>query len=402
MTCTEYPGATAPLSSRMILLFATLCAFAVANVYMTQPLLDQIALSLGERESRMGMIITAMQTGYALGLMLLVPLGDLINRKRLVTLMLLASSGLLLAASMASSLYGLSGMLSLVGAMAVVVQIIVAFAASLSVPEKRGQVTGIVTSGVVIGILLARLVSGFLAQWAGWRVAIMVSAGAMFLMAMLFIRTAPDERKQNPSQSYRQLMLSVFSLWREIPALRSRGILALLIFMNFSVLWSSLVFPLSHAPFNLTTAQIGLFGLAGIAGALAARQAGTLADRGHGQRVTGFALVLLLLSWMVMAWGGSSLIALTSGIILLDFAVQAVHVTSQSIIFATRPQATSRLVAAYMFFYSAGSAIGALLATRVWSQFGWTGVCLLGATISALALVYWLLIDRIRHSQTAD
>lgn len=402
MTCTEYPGATAPLSSRMILLFATLCAFAVANVYMTQPLLDQIALSLGERESRMGMIITATQTGYALGLMLLVPLGDLINRKRLVTLMLLASSGLLLAASMASSLYGLSGMLTLVGAMAVVVQIIVAFAASLSAPEKRGQVTGIVTSGVVIGILLARLVSGFLAQWAGWRVAIMVSAGAMFLMALLFIRTAPDERKQNPSQSYRQLMLSVFSLWREIPALRSRGILALLIFMNFSVLWTSLVFPLSYAPFNLTTAQIGLFGLAGIAGALAARQAGTLADRGHGQRVTGYALVLLLLSWMVMAWGGSSLIALTTGIILLDFAVQAVHVTSQSMIFATRPQATSRLVAAYMFFYSAGSAIGALLATRVWSQFGWTGVCLLGATISALALVYWLLIDRIRHSQTAD
>ncbi|WP_449545449.1 MFS transporter [Lelliottia amnigena] len=402
MTCTEYPGATAPLSSRMILLFATLCAFAVANVYMTQPLLDQIALSLGERESRMGMIITATQTGYALGLMLLVPLGDLINRKRLVTLMLLASSGLLLAASMASSLYGLSGMLTLVGAMAVVVQIIVAFAASLSAPEKRGQVTGIVTSGVVIGILLARLVSGFLAQWAGWRVAIMVSAGAMFLMALLFIRTAPDERKQNPSQSYRQLMLSVFFLWREIPALRSRGILALLIFMNFSVLWTSLVFPLSHAPFNLTTAQIGLFGLAGIAGALAARQAGTLADRGHGQSVTGFALVLLLLSWMVMAWGGSSLIALTAGIILLDFAVQAVHVTSQSMIFATRPQATSRLVAAYMFFYSAGSAIGALLATRVWSQFGWTGVCLLGATISALALVYWLLIDRIRHSQTAD
>lgn len=402
MTCTEYPGATAPLSSRMILLFATLCAFAVANVYMTQPLLDQIALSLGERESRMGMIITATQTGYALGLMLLVPLGDLINRKRLVTLMLLASSGLLLAASMASSLYGLSGMLTLVGAMAVVVQIIVAFAASLSAPEKRGQVTGIVTSGVVIGILLARLVSGFLAQWAGWRVAIMVSAGAMFLMALLFIRTAPDERKQNPSQSYRQLMLSVFSLWREIPALPSRGILALLIFMNFSVLWTSLVFPLSHAPFNLTTAQIGLFGLAGIAGALAARQAGTLADRGHGQRVTGFALVLLLLSWMVLAWGGSSLIALTTGIILLDFAVQAVHVTSQSMIFATRPQATSRLVAAYMFFYSAGSAIGALLATRVWSQFGWAGVCLLGATISALALVYWLLIDRIRHSQTAD
>lgn len=402
MTCTQCAEGVTPLSSKMMLLFAVLCAFAVANVYMTQPLLDQIAVSLHEETAKMGMIITATQIGYALGLLLLVPLGDLVNRKHLVAGMLLASSVLLILASLAPSLYWLSAALGLTGLMAVVVQIIVAFAASLALPARRGHVTGIVTSGVVLGILLARLISGILAEWANWRVAIQVSAGAMLLLSLLFIRLAPDDRKTQKPNSYLRLMSSVWTLWREIPALRSRGVLALLIFMNFSVLWTSVVFPLSHPPFNLTTAQIGLFGLAGIAGALAARRAGILADNGLGQRVTGIALLLLMLSWLAIAMGGTSLIALTAGIIVLDFAVQAIHVTSQSLIFAERPQATSRLVAAYMFFYSIGSASGALLATWVWSHYAWLGVCALGVAISGLAMLYWLLVDRHRHTQPAD
>ncbi|POZ28547.1 MULTISPECIES: MFS transporter [Lelliottia] len=402
LTSTESYDDITPLSEWMILLFAVLCAFAVANVYMTQPLLDQIAATFHEKPDKMGIIITATQIGYALGLLLLVPLGDLFNRKRLVAGMLLASSGLLTVSSFASSLYGLSCALGLVGFMAVVVQIIVAYAASLSLPANRGKVTGTVTSGVVLGILLARMVSGVLAEWADWRVAIQFSAGAMLLMALLFIRIAPEDRQAQKPGAYLQLMGSVWTLWREIPELRSRGVLALLIFMNFSVLWTSVVFPLSTAPFNLTTAQIGMFGLAGIAGALASRKAGVLADRGFGQRVTGVALALLLLSWGAIALGGSSLIALTTGIIVLDFAVQAIHVTSQSLIFAKRPQATSRLVAAYMVFYSLGSATGAWLTTWVWGHFAWPGVCTLGAAISGLALLYWLLVDRNLHIPPAD
>ena len=164
----------------------------------------------------MGIIITATQIGYALGLLLLVPLGDLFNRKRLVAGMLLASSGLLTVSSFASSLYGLSCALGLVGFMAVVVQIIVAYAASLSLPANRGKVTGTVTSGVVLGILLARMVSGVLAEWADWRVAIQFSAGAMLLMALLFIRIAPEDRQAQKPGAYLQLMGSVWSLWREI------------------------------------------------------------------------------------------------------------------------------------------------------------------------------------------
>lgn len=394
MTCFEDRVQDAYLTSRMAFLFAALCAFAVANVYMMQPLLNQIAATFVEKTGKMGIVITATQLGYALGLLLLVPLGDRLNRKYLVVAMLMASVVFLVLAAMTTSLYGLSGTLALVGLMAVVVQIIVAFAAALAHPDKRGQTTGMVTSGIVLGILLARLISGVLTEWLDWRRTLLVSAGAMFIMAVIFLCAAPQDRKPRPAQTYRQLLFSVITLWRQLPELRSRGILAMLIFMNFSVLWSSLVFPLSQRPYNLSTAHIGLFGLAGIAGALAARRAGILADRGLGQRVTGAALVLLLLSWAAIFWGGTSLLALTVGIVMLDFAVQAVHVTSQTLIFARNPQATSRLVAAYMFFYSIGSACGALLATQLWSHYGWPGVCSLGAVLSALALLYWYRVDR--------
>jgi predicted MFS family arabinose efflux permease len=342
----------------------------------------------------MGWIITATQTGYGLGLLFLVPLGDKLDRKKLIATMLLASSLLLAIASRAASLPGLSSIMGLVGMLAVVVQIVVAYTASLTSSARRGEAIGMVTSGVVLGILLARVVAGLLGEWGSWRMVLQISALTMLLMALLFIRTAPQEPGQTTPRRYGELMLSLFQLWRELPVLRVRAMLALLIFMDFSLLWTSLVFPLSGAPHYLGTGEVGLFGLAGIAGALAARRAGLLADRGQGQRVTGWALLLLALSWALMACGGSSLPALTLGIILLDFAVQAVHVTSQSLIFAQRPQATSRLVALYMAFYSLGSAIGAWLATHLWAMAGWPGVTLAGAIISGLALGYWALFAR--------
>jgi predicted MFS family arabinose efflux permease len=163
----------------------------------------------------------------------------------------------------------------------------------------------------------------------------------------------------------------------------------MLIFAAFSVLWTSMVLPLSAAPLALSHTHIGLFGLAGIAGALAASRAGRWADKGLGQRVTGIALVLLTLSWLPTALLHTSLLALVLGVLLLDFAVQAVHVTNQSLIFAARPDAHSRLVGAYMCFYSLGSALGAAAATHAYALWGWGAVCGLGAGISAVAWVFW-------------
>lgn len=383
------------LSRPLTLLFSLTCALAVANVYFVQPLLDSIAQSLHVAPRLIGIAVTATQIGYALGLVFIVPLGDLINRKGLMITQTLLSALALTAVGFATQWSMLLGAMVMVGLMAVLVQVIVAYAAALASPQQRGQAVGTVTSGVVLGILLARFTSGLIADLAGWRAVYFVSAGLMLVLAMVLARTVPSTRPPRLNHSYPALLWSMLTLFATERTLRIRGVLALLIFAAFSVLWTAMVLPLSAPPLSLSHTQIGLFGLAGLAGALAASTAGRWADRGLGRRTTGVALTLLTLSWLPTAFTQTSLMALVVGVIVLDFAVQAVHVTSQSLIFAARPDAQSRLVGAYMCFYSIGSALGAAAATQVYAQWGWTAVCLLGALISATALAYWAWTDFI-------
>jgi predicted MFS family arabinose efflux permease len=265
----------------------------------------------------------------------------------------------------------------------------VAYAATLAAPEERGRITGLVTSGVVLGILLARTVSGVLADLAGWRAVYGFSAILMLITAIMLYRVLPRQDPEKTTLRYPQLLLSVFRLFIEEPVLRIRAMLALFIFAAFSVLWSSLVLPLSAPPYGFTPAVIGLFGLIGVAGALGAARAGKLADKGRGQWTTGIALALLLLSWLPLSFATWSLTALVAGIILLDLAVQAVHVTNQSMLYSIRPEARNRMVAGYMLFYSIGSGIGSIAATTVYAYAGWTAVCILGAAISLLGLLFW-------------
>jgi predicted MFS family arabinose efflux permease len=378
------------LSRALTLLFSVICGLAVANVYFAQPLLDSMAQSLNVEQGLIGVVVTATQIGYAIGLFFIVPLGDLVNRKTLILTQVLLSAAALTAVGAAQHWSILLGAMTLVGLLAVVVQVVVAYAAALATPSQRGQAVGTVTSGVVLGILLARFTSGVIADLAGWRAVYYVSAGLMLVMAAVLYKAVPRSALPPLQSSYRELILSVFQLFRSEPALRVRGVFALLIFAAFSVLWTSMVLPLSAPPLSLSRTQVGLFGLAGIAGALAASRAGRWADRGLGQRVTGISLALLAFSWLPTAFAQTSLIALVVGVVILDFAVQAVHVTNQSLIFAARPDAQSRLAGAYMCFYSIGSALGAVAATQVYSLWGWYAVCLLGASISVMACVFWL------------
>ena len=382
---TQSPG----LSPSLALLFSVTCALAVANVYFAQPLLDSMALSLGVAPSMIGVVVTATQVGYALGLLFIVPLGDLLNRKALVLTQVLLSALALAAVGAAQQWLTLLGAMILVGLLAVVVQVLVAYAAVLATPSQRGQAVGIVTSGIVLGILLARFASGLIADLAGWRAVYFVSSGLMLTLAAVFCKVLPGAAPVRSPYTYPALIRSLFRLFLTEPVLRIRGLLALLIFAAFSVLWTAMVLPLSAPPWSLSHTAIGLFGLAGVAGALAARRAGRWVDQGWGQRVTGISLAILTLSWLPIGFAQSSLIALVCGVILLDFAVQAVHVTNQSLVFAARPDAQSRMVGAYMCFYSVGSALGAAAATQVYALWGWTAVSLLGALISATALMLW-------------
>ncbi|AXP07187.1 MFS transporter [Pseudomonas fluorescens] len=378
------------LSPSLTLLFSVTCALAVANVYFAQPLLASMAESLGVASGLIGVVVTATQVGYALGLLFIVPLGDRVDRKRLVFAQLVLSAIALAAVGAAQHWLALLGAMIVMGLLAVVVQVLVAYAAALSSPSQRGQAVGAVTSGVVLGILLARFTSGVIADLAGWRGVYFVSSGLMLAIAAVFWAVVPAAVSPRHRQPYLALIRSLFRLFATEPMLRSRGLLALLIFAAFSVLWTAMVLPLSAAPLSLSHTAIGLFGLAGVAGALAARRAGRWADQGFGQRVTGLSLGLLTLSWLPITFAETSLIALVCGVVLLDFAVQAVHVTNQSLIFAARPDAQSRMVGAYMCFYSVGSALGAVAATQVYALWGWAAVSLLGALISLAALALWM------------
>ncbi|WP_234533180.1 MFS transporter [Paenibacillus pseudetheri] len=382
------------ISRNVALLFSIACGIVVANIYYAQPLLDAISNEFGISHSFVGLVITITQIFYALGLLLLVPLGDLLNRRWLISgQMLLSVLALIVVGTATSSIVLFIG-IAAVGFLAVVTQTLVAFAATLAAPAERGRVVGVVTSGIVIGILLARTFAGVLMDLAGWRSVYLVSAILTLIMACILFRVLPHFEHKRESLSYLQLIRSMFTLFAQERTLRIRAALGMMIFIAFSILWTSLVLPLSAPPFSLSHTAIGAFGLAGVAGALAAARAGRLADRGLGQKTTGVALILLLISWLPISYVQHSLLALIVGIILLDLAVQAVHVTNQSMILTLRPEARSRLTAGYMIFYSIGSATGSIASTSIYVYFGWNGVSLLGAMVSALALLFWSLTKK--------
>lgn len=377
------------LSRITALIFAFAAGLSVANIYYAQPLLDSIAHDFGITPSAIGLVVTLTQLGYALGLVFIVPLGDLIDRRLLIVGQIVLSVLALAAVATARTETILFASLAAMGMLAVVVQVLVAFAASLATPSERGKAVGMVTSGLVIGILAARFIAGLLADLGGWRVVYMTSAILTAAMGGVLIRVLPRKLSPPGPASYAATLRSMAILFLKDRVLLVRGILALLIFATFSAFWTALVLPLSMPPFSYSHSQIGLFGLVGMAGAIAATGAGRLADRGLGQCTTGVSLVLLLASWTLIAMLPVSLVLLLAGVLLLDLAVQAVHVTNQSIIFDRHPEAGSRLAGGYMLFYSVGSAIGAIASTMAFAQGGWSGVSLLGASFSAIALLVW-------------
>jgi predicted MFS family arabinose efflux permease len=381
--------AKAELSRGVTLLMAVAAGLAVANVYYAQPLLDAIGRDLAIGEARLGSVIAITQAGYGLGLLLIAPIGDLADRRRLIlTQVLLTVIALGVAAFAATAVIFLAAM-TCVGMLAVVAQVIVAHSASLASPGEQGRAVGTVTSGIVLGILLARTAAGTLSDLLGWRAVYAASSAAGIIVAILLFAALPAQRVPNAYIGYRRLIASLFTLFGELPILRIRAMLAFFIFFTITVLLTPLILPLTAPPLGLTHTQAGLFGLAGAAGALGASSAGRLADRGLGQRITGIALSLMLFSWLPIALLPYSLWGPVIGIAVIDYGLQSAHVANQSLIYRARPEARTRLAAGYMIFYSIGCAAGSALSTMTYAQFGWSGVCLLGASGSAAGLAFW-------------
>ncbi|EGS2006113.1 MULTISPECIES: MFS transporter [Enterobacter] len=376
------------LSPALILLMSVATGLAVASNYYAQPLLDTIARAFDLSASSAGFIVTAAQLGYAAGLLFLVPLGDMFERRMLIVSMtLLAAGGMLITASSQSLTMMIIGT-ALTGLFSVVAQILVPLAATLASPEKRGKVVGTIMSGLLLGILLARTVAGLLASLGGWRTVYWVASVLMVVMALALWRGLPKVKQEN-HLNYPQLLASVFSLFTQDKLLRTRALLGCFTFANFSILWTSMAFLLAAPPFNYSEGVIGLFGLAGAAGALGARPAGGLADKGKSHLTTSAGLVLLLLSWAAIWYGHVSVLALIVGILVLDLTVQGVHITNQTVIYRVKPEARNRLTAGYMTSYFIGGAAGSLISASAWQHAGWSGVCAIGAIVATLNLLVW-------------
>jgi predicted MFS family arabinose efflux permease len=398
---TDQPG-TAELgggiSRGLVLLLAFACGAAVANLYYAQPLLHTLAHAFGVSDGTAGLLITVTQIGYVVGLALLVPLGDLRERRGLITGTLLVTVLGLAVAALAPGIAVFAVAIGIVGLTSVVAQVIVPMSSSMSADHARGRVVGTVMSGLLIGILLARTASGLIAAALGWRAVFWLAAAAMLALAATLRRVLP---KVPPTSelSYGDLLRSVLVLIRQEPVLRQRMLLGALGFGGFSALWTSLAFLLSGAPYHYGNAVIGLFGLAGVAGAGAASIAGRLADRGRGGQTTLVTILIMLVSWAVLAAGNSSVVALIAGIAVLDLGVQGAHISNQSAIYALSPEARSRLTTAYMVSCFLGGALLSAASSVLFASSGWGAVCGLGAATAVLALAGWAATEASRRGR---
>ncbi|MFJ9683204.1 MFS transporter [Streptomyces sp. NPDC101194] len=392
-----------PVAGRgLVLLMAVAAGLSVAGNYFAQPLLDIIELNLHIGVTAAGLIVTAAQAGYALGLILLVPLGDIVDRRRLaVALFALTALFLLLTAAAPSGPLLIAATL-LTALTSVGAQVVVPFAAALAAPAERGRTVGVVMSGVLLGGLFGRLASGALSELGGWRTVYGVNALLVAVMAVLLHNRLPRLPRHHDAtpMPYTGLLRSTLALLRQEPLLRWRAAIGAFSMASYSVQLTALTFLLTRPPFGWNAAAIGLFGLVGVIGVVGMNFAARLSDRGRVQAVSGTAAALLTLSWLPLLAGESSLLWLATGVISLNIAQQAGLNSAQNVIYGLRPEARNRINSGFMTVFFMGGATGAALASVVWSRAGWSGICLLGGVLAAGSLVLWVL-ERIRMASLA-
>ena len=380
--------AGAGMTPARTLLFAVAGGAAVGNLYWAQPLLDDIASSLGTSAAVAGLLVTLTQVGYALGILLVVPLGDVLDRRRLIPGVLVASAVALLFAAVAPSFAVLLVALALVGLTTVAGQLLIPLAGDLTDPSSRGRVVGTIASGVLTGILVSRTVSGLVADAFGWRAIYVVAAVAALLFAVLLRRAIPELNRRDRVR-YPTLIASVFRAVAAHRAVRVTLVISSAMFAVFTMFWTALTFLLSAEPFGYSTSAIGLVGLAGLAGAVAAQRVGRLHDRGVSVPVTGAAIAVVLVSLVVAGLGARSIVVVLVAVVLLDVGVQATNVLNQTRLFAIDPAARSRLNTAFVTANFIGGAIGSALASVLWNAGGWTAVTVGGAVLVGFALTVW-------------
>ena len=382
--------ATPALSCFNLWLMTISAGLVVANIYYCQPMLGKIAADFKVTETTVSSIATMTQIGYAAGLLFIVPLGDMLQRKKLILVDFVFIILSLMAMALFRNIYALIAVSFLIGFTSVVPQLFVPMAAQLATDEQRGKAIGTVMSGLLIGILCSRTISGYIGQHLGWREMYYIAAGIMLLNGIALWRFLP-ELQIHYKGNYGNLMKSLIHYTRSTPQLRLAAIRGALGFASFSAFWTTLVFLMEGPPFFKGSDVAGAFGLVGAGGAIAASLAGRLSNRIVPNKILLITISLMILSWIVFGFSGASIAGLVLGILLLDLGLQATHITNQTIIFGLYPEARNRLNTVYMVTYFIGGASGTFLGSLAWHKWQWTGVAVLGFCFTALALVFHLL-----------
>ncbi len=378
---------TKDMPASLVWLMAISVGVTVANIYYVQPLLVVIAQDFQLTSTQAGLIATATQIGTSFGMLLFVPLGDVMERRSLIARLILACMVVLVLTALAPSAF-LMGLACLgVGLFTAVVHVLVPYAAHLAPPEKRGHIVGTVFSGVLLGILLARTFSGLLGAHWGWRSVYWIAAGMMLVLSLL-IRWRLPVSEPEIKMGYGDLLRSLLHFVRKHHELRESAFVGAMIFASFSAFWTTLTFHLAALPAHYGSDVAGLFGLIGATGALGAPLVGRLADK-HGPRTTLLlALYIEAVSFPLMGLFGNNLWGLALGAIVMDLGVQAGHVSNQTRIYALDPKARSRLNTVYMVCYFAGGALGSYGGSLGWAWGGWWGVC--GFALLPMAAALWV------------
>ena len=372
----------------LTLLFAVAGGAAVGNLYWAQPLLDFIARDLHASPASAGWLVTATQVGYAAGIVLIVPLGDVLARRRLVPVIMTCAAVALVGCALAPSFAVLLLAITVLGLTTVAGQILIPLAGDLTDDAHRGRVVGTVVSGLLTGILVSRTISGLVAGAAGWRAIFAAAAAVDILLAILLYRAIPPLPPKT-RMAYQALIASVGTVIRRERTVRWTMVLGGTAFGVFTMFWTALTFLLSGPPFSYSVSVIGLFGLAGLAGAITAQRAGRLHDRGWSLPATGAAYALAVVAFVVAGFAGHTVAGVLVAVVLLDIAVQAANILNQARILAISQEERSRLNTTFVTGNFIGGAIGSAVAAALWSVGGWTAVTIAGALLSCFGLAVW-------------
>lgn len=374
------------LTKLLILVMSIACGLTVANLYYIQPLLGDIAKTFHVDQLSIGFAAMLTQIGYAIGMIFILPLGDIKEKRNLIVIMLLFSVISLMSMFFSSNIYILTISSFAVGFTSIIPQLIIPLAAQLSNPQQRGQTIGTIMSGLLIGILLSRTVSGILGSYLGWRIVYLIAAIMMFALMLILRKLIP---LCNPISDikYSELLKSMIHLIKTEPILRESSLNGALMFSAFSAFWTSLIFLLESSHYNMGAEAAGLLGLVGVSGALAAPLVGKLADKRGSRFAIGICIVVVIVSYLLFFLFGFKIWGLVLGVILLDLGVQSCNVSNQARVHSLNEETRNRLNTIYMVSFFLGGAFGSFLGSYSYSHFGWYGVCTFGIITQIIALI---------------